>query len=96
MTAADKCWIAAVVALGAAILGSMFAGDQGLGEVRRLLAERRQLAADIERLKAEKTSLEARVADLASDRSVEARARKDQGMIREGETVFVLPEARGR
>jgi cell division protein FtsB len=89
----EKYWLGLVVTLGVAILAWALFGPQGLREVRRLRTERRELIAEIDRLKAERLGLEKTVARLRRDpRAIESRARDDLGMIRKGETVFLLPE----
>jgi cell division protein FtsB len=89
----EKYWLGAVFAVGLAILGWAVFGPQGLREVRRLHAERRELAAEIDRLRVQKRELERSALRLRENpRAIEARARRDLGMVREGETVFVLPE----
>lgn len=87
------------VALGAALaaaLGFLFfalLGEQGWREVRRLRQERHTLSEEIAQLRARRSALERDIAGLREDpRSIESRARRDLGMIREGETIFLLPE----
>lgn len=84
------------VAAALSILAAALLGQQGWREVRRLRSERAALAEDIARLRAQREGLEREVASLRENpRSIEARARKDLGMIRAGETVFLLPERHG-
>lgn len=89
----EKVLLLLTVGLGLAILAVALFGEQGLREVRRLRAQRRGLAAEIEQLKAQRDALEREIVNLReSPRAIEARARKDLGMIQKGETVFLLPE----
>ncbi|MEW6489220.1 MAG: septum formation initiator family protein [Thermodesulfobacteriota bacterium] len=68
-------------------------GEQGARELRRLRSERQALAEEIDRLRSQRAALEREIANLRENpRAIEARARKDLGMIRQGETVFLLPE----
>lgn len=90
------------LALGAALTAALgflaFAllGDQGWREVRRLRHERQVLSEEITQLRARRSALERDIASLRENpRSIETRARRDLGMIREGETVFLLPEHNG-
>jgi cell division protein FtsB len=88
-----KWWIGLSGVLGALILGWALVGDQGIQEVRRLRAERRELAHEIARHRAQREALERDVLNLRENpRAIEARAREDLGMIRKGETIFLLPE----
>jgi cell division protein FtsB len=81
------------VGLGLALLAVALLGDQGWREVRRLRDERRTLRGEITRLREERTTLEHEIGQLRDNRrAIETRAREDLGMIRQGETVFLLPE----
>ena len=89
----ERWWIGSAVALGAVILGWALLGDQGVREVRRLRAERRELAEQIAQQRSHRDALEREVMNLNENpRAIEARAREDLGMIRRGETIFLLPE----
>lgn len=80
-------------ALGLAILVFAVFGDQGWRDVSRLRAERVELTAEIEMLRVRRDALRREVAGLKDRPSViEARARQDLGMVKPGETVFLLPE----
>ena len=89
----EKLLLGALAALGLGILAFALFGDQGWREVRRLRAERDQLSAEIQRLTLRQEELQRQVTDLKDDpRAIEARARADLGMIKPGETVYLLPE----
>ncbi len=89
----EKLLLGALVTLGLAILAFALFGDQGWREVRRLRAERDQLSAQIQSLTQRQEELQRQVAGLKGDpRAIEARARADLGMIKPGETVYLLPE----
>jgi len=89
----EKLVLGALGALGLAILAFALFGDQGWREVRRLRAERDQLSAEIEHLTRRQEALRRQVADLKDDPlAIEARARSDLGMVKPGETVYLLPE----
>ncbi len=93
MKLGERFWVWAALAIGVAIGAVALFGDQGLREVRRLKVERQQLADEIARLRTQRASLEQEVLELRDNpRAVEERARRDLGMIREDETVFLLPE----
>ena len=92
----EQYWIGVVFAVGLAVLGWALLGPQGLREVRGLRAEGQELASEIVRLEEEKATLEKSALRLReSPRAIESKARTDLGMIREGETVFLLPERNG-
>lgn len=96
MKVPEKAWLWLGIALAAVLLGFAVFGEQGWQEVRRLRAERALLAEEIERLRERRGALEKEIAALRGDsRAIEAKARRDLGMIREGETVFLLPERHG-
>ncbi|GAB4285053.1 MAG: hypothetical protein Kow0092_39240 [Deferrisomatales bacterium] len=81
------------LALGLTVLAVALFGDQGFREVRRLRAEGRRLAGQVAELEARRDALEAQIRDLTNNpRAIEERARRDLGMIRKGETLFLLPE----
>ena len=89
----EKLLLGALVTLGLAILAFALFGDQGWREVRRLRAERDQLSAQIQSLTQRQEELRRQVTGLKGDpRAIEARARADLGMIKPGETVYLLPE----
>ena len=89
----EKLLLGALAVLGLGILAFALFGDQGWREVRRLRAERDQLSAEIQRLTLRQEELQRQVTDLKDDpRAIEARARADLGMIKPGETVYLLPE----
>ncbi|MBI5015699.1 MAG: septum formation initiator family protein [Deltaproteobacteria bacterium] len=93
MSRREQIVIGLIVALTVAFLALALFGRQGLREVRRLRAERQQLASEIAQLRDRRRELEAEIADLRGNtKSLEARARHDLGMIKKGETVFLLPE----
>jgi cell division protein FtsB len=90
--------LASVIALIALVVGSLF-GDRG---ILHLLTQRERtgaLAAEIEQLRGENGRLAADIAALKSDpRSIERLAREELGLVRPGETVFLIrdePKARG-
>ncbi len=64
-------------------------------EVRRLAREKRGLEQDILAMKAREKDLlrEIRALRSGDPRAIERRAREDLGMVRQGETLFLLPEA---
>ncbi|WP_459941056.1 FtsB family cell division protein [Deferrisoma palaeochoriense] len=63
-------------------------------EVRRLDREKRGLEQDVLAMKAREKDLVREIRALRSGdpRAIERRAREDLGMVREGETLFLLPE----
>ena len=82
--------LASVIALIALVVGSLF-GDRG---ILHLLTQRERagaLAAEIEALRAENGRLAADITALRSDpRSIERLAREELGLVRPGETVFLI------
>ncbi len=84
-------------AIGLAMAGTALLGRHGLPEVRRLREEADRVSREIQDLR--RRELEARrdIRNLRENpRAIEARARADLGMIREGETIFLLPERHGQ
>ncbi len=96
MNLREKLLTGLVVALGLGFLGVALLGNQGLREVRRLQSERNRLQSEIAQLRERSRSLEKTVQNLRENpEMVAARARKDLGMVRKGETVYLLPEKNG-
>ena len=96
MRVREKFLIGLALGVGLAVLAAALLGDQGWREVRRLREERRTLAEEITRLREEREVLERRITQLRDNpRAIETRARNDLGMVRQGETVFLLPERHG-
>jgi len=92
----EKFLLGLAVAGAVSLLAAALLGQQGWREVHRLRGERAVLAEDLARLRAQRDGLERDIASLRENpRAIEARARRDLGMIREGETVFLLPERNG-
>jgi cell division protein FtsB len=70
-------------------------GDKGLVETIRTRQERRALVASIERLRAENATLRDRARRLREDpATIEALAREQLGLIRPGEVLFIVKDAR--
>jgi cell division protein FtsB len=89
----EKYWLGLTLAVGIAILAVAIFGDQGLREIHRLRSENRALAVEIANLRSQREGLEKEIRNLRENpRAIESRAREDLGMIRKGETVFLLPE----
>ncbi len=97
MSFREKIVAVFLLVLGAGALGFVFLGKQGAREVRRLKAEQRQLSEEISRLRADRAAVEREIESLKEDpKAIETRARRELGMIRKGETVFLLPERHDR
>jgi cell division protein FtsB len=97
--------LAALLLASTGMLAKVFWGADGLPELRRLWREQSKLREEVERLEARKVRLRREVGLLqdpeegatdeeraAKDREIERRARRDLGMLRPGETIFLLPE----
>lgn len=80
------------IALIALVVGSFF-GDRG---ILRLVAQRQQaesLRREIEHLRGENAALALEIGSLRSDpRAIERLAREELGLVRPGETVFLIRE----
>lgn len=97
MSLREKLLACFLVAVGLGALGLALLGDQGLREVRRLRSERDRLANEISDLREKSRVLQREVQSLRENpKAIEARARKELGMIRQGETVFLLPERQAK
>ena len=97
MTRTEKWLLALGTAAGLAMAGTALLGRHGLPEVRRLREDTERVSREIQELR--RRELEARrdIRNLRENpRAIEARAREDLGMIREGETIFLLPERHGQ
>ncbi|WP_440995592.1 cell division protein FtsB [Arhodomonas sp. SL1] len=86
--------IAVLVVLLAGLQWRLWFGDGGVTEVMRLERAAEAQRAENERLEARNAALEADVDDLKSGlEAVEERARRELGMVREGETFFQVTGA---
>ncbi len=85
--------LASVIALIALIVGALF-GDRG---VLHLIEQRHRaeaLARELSDLEAENAHLARQIAALRSDpRAIERLAREELGLVRPGETVFLVRDA---
>ena len=85
--------LASIIALVALVVGSLF-GDRGLLQLMDQRQRAEALAGEIEELQAENARLAAEIAALRSDpRAIERLAREELGLVRAGETVFLIRDA---
>jgi cell division protein FtsB len=71
-------------------------GDRGLTETLRARRQHHDLVASIDRLKGENAQLRDQARRLRSDpAAIEALARRELGLIRPGELLFIIKDARG-
>jgi cell division protein FtsB len=85
--------LGSIIALVALIVGALF-GDRGLLHLIEQRHRAEALAQEIEALQAENASLATEIAALRSDpRAIERVAREELGMLRPGETVFLVRPA---
>ena len=69
----------------------LWIADGGLAQTHKLGQEVEARATEVEELRARNAALEAEVADLKSgSAAIEARARESLGMIRKGETFYLV------
>ena len=70
-------------------------GEKGLLETVRARRQYRELAGSIDRLRTENTKLRDEVRRLREDpKTIESLAREDLGLIRPGELLFIVKDAR--
>jgi cell division protein FtsB len=82
--------LASIIALVALIVGALF-GDRGLLHLIDQRHRAEALAQEIDALQAENASLSREIAALRTDpRAIERVAREELGMLRPGETVFLV------
>lgn len=82
-----------LVALLAGLQWRLWAADGGITQTHRLQVQVDARRTEIERLKVRNASLDAEVADLNSGvQAIEARARSTMGMVRPGETFYLVVE----
>lgn len=82
--------LGSIIALVALIVGALF-GDRGLLHLLDQRHRAEALAQEIDALQAENASLVLEIAALRSDpRAIERVAREELGMLRPGETVFLV------
>jgi len=84
--------LASIIALVALIVGALF-GDRGLLHLMEQRRRAETLARDLDELQAENARLAAEIAALRSEpRAIERLAREELGLVRPGETVFLVRE----
>jgi len=95
MSRKDRFLCAALVLAAAGFLGVALWGPDGIPEVRRLQGEKADLVRDLAEMGRRERDLvrEIRALQAADPRIIERRARADLGMVRKGETLFLLPDA---
>lgn len=85
---------AALVVLGLLLLAlqwRLWIADGGISHTHRLKSELAEYSAKNEQLRARNAALDAEVRDLgAGTAAIEARARTTLGMIKEGETFYLV------
>jgi cell division protein FtsB len=82
-----------IVVGAAAIVANSIVGDQGLFAIRRARQQYDELAATIVRERAENARLREEARRLRDDpAAIEEIARRDLGLIRPGEKVFILKD----
>lgn len=75
----------------AALQYRLWVAEGGLAHTHRLQAEARAQSAENARLSARNAALDAEIRDLKSGvAAIEARARMSLGMVRDGETFFLV------
>jgi cell division protein FtsB len=86
----------AVILLGLLLAGlqwRLWVAEGGIAHTHRLKTEVSQQRAENERLKVRNAALDAEVVDLNSGvAAIEARARTTMGMIKQGETFYLIVE----
>ncbi len=88
-----RALFAVLVILLALLQGALWFGDGGLRDVWQLEAEVAQQSSENAQLKARNEALEAEVRDLKGGlEALEERARRELGMIKEGEMFYQVIE----
>ena len=84
--------LASIIVVVGLLVGSLF-GDRGLLQLVSQRERADALAREIEQLKADNSRLAAEIGALRTDPSaIERLAREELGLVRPGETVFVIRE----
>lgn len=85
--------VLALILLLASLQYRLWVGAGGKADVHRLKGEIAEMEAENDNLRARNAALEAEIADLKQgEAAMEERARTDMGMVREGETFFLIVE----
>jgi len=85
--------IAALMMMLAGLQWRLWVSDGGLSHTHQLKMQAELQTAEIERLRQRNVALDAEVQDLNSGvAAIEARARSTLGMIRQGETFYLVVE----
>jgi len=86
------CLLSAVIVFIALVVGSLF-GDAGILELWDERSRAEALLAELEELRIENGRLAEQIRALRSDpRAIERLAREELGLVRRGETVFLIRE----
>lgn len=84
--------LASIIVVVGLLVGSLF-GDRGLLQLVSQRERAESLAREIEQLKADNSRLAAEIGALRTDPyAIERLAREELGLVRPGETVFVIRE----
>jgi cell division protein FtsB len=82
-----------LVFIGCVLFVDALVGEKGLLETRRKQREYEQLRQEIEQLHAENAELDGEIERLRTDpAAIEDRARRDLGLVKPGEKVFILKD----
>ena len=88
----QKVWIVLLLVLTTFVLYSAV-GERGFVRLNAMGSERDELRSRVDKLEKGNVDLAEEISLLRDDpATIEALARTELGMVREGETVFVLPE----
>lgn len=92
----EKIVYAILVLIGLAALSMAVFGKDAMPAIRRLKSEKSELQGEVDTLEKRQEELQKKTKLLQSDpRIMERRAREELGMVREGETVILIPEKGG-
>jgi cell division protein FtsB len=84
-----------VIAIVALVLGAVF-GDRGILHLVEKRREASSMDQEIARLESENQRLAVQIQALHEARAVETIAREELGLVRPGETVFLIQDEPGR
>lgn len=85
--------LAALALLGLGALAMALFGADALPAVKKLKAEEAGLQGEVEALEKKREDLQRKTKRMQDDpRMIERKARQDLGMVREGETVIIIPD----
>ena len=76
------------------LVSSFFLGEMGFIRYRKLVRQKQELSIEIASLKASRDALSSRVVSLGTDKEYIEQLAREQGLVKDGETVYQYEDGR--